>query len=370
MNNKNNSYIEMVKKIDETFPLISKFDYRNLSVEEMWNKVYALISEIGLLSKMDPVEIQHLESIIHDYQNRILDTVEFDKNNSKYTGYKQDNFLIGECVLRMKSDITSLMKQKNLISFVEVYDPNSPGYLYEMGSDDEIKKFIERDSIYKYVQEHMLFSKNDQQKLDVDGFLVLNDICNHFGLEPDLEFRIKFHKLFSYALEQSEDLTSLINEVVSYVEDNANKALDDRIKDRKSFQEESEKDLLRFLEGKSPSAINPHNDLIDVRGPIFPDNNRFNTTPQDISDETGKFGLKESVPGNDYMVDWARPVKPDTSLNNSPTGIAALQNNIIKNQELQRLIQENEAIIGQIRDLTTRMEENLDAIKGIYHGVK
>ena len=367
-----NNYIEVIKKMDETFPLISKFDYRNLSAEEMWNKVYALISEIGLLSKMDSVEIQNLESIIHDYQNRILDTVELDKNNSKYTGYKQDNFLIWDCVLRMKSNITSLMKQKNLISFVERYNPNSPGYLYEMGSDDEIKKFIEHDSIYKYVQGHMLFSKNDQQKCYVNGFLVLEIICNHFGLEPDLEFGLKFHKLFSSALEQSEDLTSLINEVVSYVENKANKALDDRIKDRKRFQEESEKKLFQFTENNSPSAINPHNDLIDDRGPIFPDNNRFNTTPQDISDETGKFGLKESVSGDDYPeVDWARPVMPDTSLNNSPTGIAALQENIIdKNEKLKKLINANEDILAQIRDLTQQMKENLDAIKGIYHGVK
>ena len=86
MNNKKLSYIEIIKKIDETFPVISEFDYRSLSIEDMWNRVYDLMSETGLLSKMDSSEIQQLKVKIQSYQKSILDQVELIERNPEYTG--------------------------------------------------------------------------------------------------------------------------------------------------------------------------------------------------------------------------------------------------------------------------------------------
>ena len=129
MNNEKLSYIEIVKKIDGTFPLISEFDYRNLSFEDMWNKVYALISEIGLLPKMDSSEIYRLKTKIQDYHNRILEQADMVAKNPELTGYTQDNYYIGECVLLMKSAITSLLQQKLMIFFEDIESLDEPNNL-------------------------------------------------------------------------------------------------------------------------------------------------------------------------------------------------------------------------------------------------
>ena len=192
-----------------------------------------------------------------------------------------------------------------------------------------------------------------------------------------------------------------IDEVTSYIEINAKKYLDKRIdyEQRKShfkanggsWNPSKKLTLDDLLSGEGFTSTSPEKnititdgDFIHARESVSPDKKRWDATPQAVSDEIQRRFEGHSVTTAspiepiasadgypDVMVDWARPVKPDTSLNNSPTGIAELQENIIdKNEKLKKLIKANEDILAQIRYLTQQMEENLDAIKGIYHGVK
>ena len=386
MNNEKLSYIEIVKKIDETFPLISEFDYRNLSFEDMWNKVYALISEIGLLPKMDSSEIYRLKTKIQDYHNRILEQADMVAKNPELTGYTQDNYYIGECVLLMKSAITSLLQQKLMIFFEDIEsldEPNNLGYCYEMGSIDEIRQFIDHDSIHKYVQDHLVFVKMDQQDYEINEYNVLDDICEHFGLEADLSFKNKFYNMFFVALYKSEistgnsfyddvekrfiretshdssrfnkELEALVKEVTYYIELNAKKCLVNRIvfEQRKSSIKSN-----KVLTQSVASEVGPKDDFINARESVLFDKTQEQFTEHGVTTVSPIETIASGDESPDIMVDYRNP---------SSKAIAELQENIIdKNEKLKELIKANEDILVSIKALTAQMEENLNTIKGIY----
>lgn len=369
MNNEKLSYIEIVKKIDETFPLISEFDYGILSLKDMWNNVYALISEIGLLPKMNSSEIHQLKTEIQDYHNRILKQADMaTRNPEDYIEYSKDNYYIGDCVLHMKKAITSLLKQKLMIFFEDIEsldDPNNLGYCYEMGSVDEIRQFIDYDSIHKYVQDHLVFVKMDQQDFKINDFIILDDICEHFGLEAELSFKVKFYMSFvalglgkskistgnsfyddvekGFIRETShdssqfnEELEALVKKVSDYIELNAKKCLDKRI----AF--ERIKNIIKsnnVLTQSVASEVGPKDDFINARESV-------------LFDE-----MQEQFTEHCVNIDRKSPSETN----------AVLQENIMaQNKKLEEIIQANEAILAQINALTQQMEENLETIKGIY----
>ena len=380
MNNKKLSYIDIIKKIDETFPVISEFDYRSLSIEDMWNKVYALISETGLLSKMDSSEIQKLKDDIQDYHISILHQANMATRNPEgYIGYSQNNYYIGECVLLMKKAIISLMEQKQMIFFEKIEnldDPNNLGYLNEMGSVDEIRQFIDHDSIHKYVQDHLVFVKMDQQDFKINKCNVLDDICKHFGLEADLSFKNKFYNMFFIALYESEistgnsfyddvekrfiretshdsfrfnkELEALVKEVTYYIELNAKKCLVNRIAfEQRKSRIKSNKVLTQSV----ASEVAPKDDFINARESVLFDKIQGQFTGHGVTTVSPIETIASGDESPDIMVDYRNP---------SSKAIAELQENIIdKNEELKKLIKANEDNLAQIKALTQQWKRIL-----------
>ena len=44
------TYFEIIKRVDRIFPSTVEFDYRDVTVEELWRKVYNLFGKLDILN--------------------------------------------------------------------------------------------------------------------------------------------------------------------------------------------------------------------------------------------------------------------------------------------------------------------------------
>lgn len=206
MNKKQLSYIEIIKKIDEVFPLVSKFDYTKISPEELWDKLYDALDEIGLIDRLDEGELDELRKHITFQQQYVYGrtyTVHSNVASSREHGFNQKNYFINNNVMQMREEVFELLEEKHMIRFVSPGIRHYQGedlieeYSDNMGSTDEVREYIEPESIEDYIKELFDFTKEDNDNFNVDVLLLYRTIMHHYGFNADvgdLDFSGKFEE--------------------------------------------------------------------------------------------------------------------------------------------------------------------------------
>lgn len=206
MNKKQLSYIEIIKKIDEVFPLVSKFDYTKISPEELWDKLYDALDEIGLIDRLDEGELDKLRTNITSPQGYVYGrtyTVHSNVASSREHGFNQKNYFINNYVMQMREEVFELLEEKHMIRFVRPGIRRYQGkdlieeYSDNMGSTDEVRKYIKPESIEDYIKELFDFTKEDNDNFNVDVLLLYRTIMHHYGFNADyrdLDFSGKFEE--------------------------------------------------------------------------------------------------------------------------------------------------------------------------------
>lgn len=206
MNKKQLSYIEIIKKIDEVFPLVSKFDYTKISPEELWDKLYDALDEIRLIDRLDEGELDELRKHITFQQQYVYGrtyTVHSNVASSREHGFNQKNYFINNNVMQMREEVFELLEEKHMIRFVRPGIRHYQGedlieeYSDNMGSTDEVREYIEPESIEDYIKELFDFTKEDNDNFNVDVLLLYRTIMHHYGFNADadeLDFSGKFEE--------------------------------------------------------------------------------------------------------------------------------------------------------------------------------
>ena len=206
MNKKQLSYIEIIKKVDEVFPLVSKFDYTKISPEELWDKLYDALDEIGLIDRLDEGELDELRKHITFQQGNVYGrtyTVHSNVASGREHGFNQKNYFINNKVMQMREDVFELLEEKHMIRFVRPGIRRYQGsnlieeYSDNMGSTDEVREYIKPEFIEDYVKELFDFTKEDNDNFNVDVLLLYRTIMHHYGFNADygdLDFSGKFEE--------------------------------------------------------------------------------------------------------------------------------------------------------------------------------
>jgi len=253
------TYIEIIKEIEEIFPPTSKFDYTELSPEELWNKVNTFFEKHGFKERIRPDELETLKNNIMMNQQILFGknhTVIFNIGSNNNHGFDRNNYFLSNKVLYMKDKIYELLAKKNYIDFINPkarkYSGESRIAKYEdrMGTDEEIEKLIEHDSIERYVKDLLYTTKEDNDNFHIDCYLIFRNIMHHFGFtDEDKEIESAFATMLERAL---------INASTFYGEQYSDGTFDGVEQNQKRFHEclqEVERFIVSYIETTAKRAL-------------------------------------------------------------------------------------------------------------------
>ena len=316
------TYIEIIKEIEEIFPPTSKFDYTELSPEELWNKVNTFFEKHGFKERIRPYELEPLKNDIMTNQQILFGkdhTVIFNIRPNNNHGFDRNNYFLSNKVLYMKDKIYELLAKKHYIDFINPKARNYSGesriakYEDRMGTDEEIEKLIEHDSIERYVKDLLYTTKEDNDNFNIDCYLIFRNIMHHFGFtDEDKEIESAFATMLERAL---------INASTFYGEQYSDGTFDGVEQNQKRFHDclqEVERFIVSYIETAAKRALQKRKE-------------------DEISKHKAQSEVKKPQP--EPKPEPNIPPQPQPTAAGQETTIEELMNPVALNEELMRVTQ-------------------------------
>ena len=197
------TYVELINRINRVFPSTVDCDYRDVQSEEIWRKVYNLLSKLDILSKFDDKELIKLREKVTEEQKknyRRKNIIEANRVGEYDYGYDQNNYIIKQSVLRMKEHVLNTIIDKARLRYDLIMDEYDQ-YNSNMGEVKEIEDLSNSVEIEDYITKLLTVSKEDNDYYRFEASLFTKNILLNYGFNP-----------------KSSELTYFINTITNKIE--------------------------------------------------------------------------------------------------------------------------------------------------------
>lgn len=299
------SYIKFISLLDEILPQTTELDYTKIPPKDLIDKIKNFINtyypnnnQSKLNKVLDDIEYNILNNLYNKKTHVFMNAT---RDNPEDYGFDQNNYYIKEQVLTMKRAIIRYIygPDELLLCWRKSTPPDYEeqksylAYDEKFGSVEEIREFIKRENIEKYITSTLTITKESEDGTPgiMDTYRVAGDILNHFGLVGGGSYSDEFKKVkkeienilyeamyksttykwdYKYKGQISSAhidmnqvqllLKEQINKITDIIENHTQKALKETIEFNKMIQDYREsKKKSRTIEAVNPNSIDINN---------------------------------------------------------------------------------------------------------------
>lgn len=162
------SYIEMIKKLNTSLPDTSVVDYRDISYDELWNRVYNFLLTNNLVNILAEDTIKKIKVVV-------FETNFVDLNKDKKIG--QNDYVVKNMLIFLR-----IMIIKYICLDLNVNCSCDEFYWNGFGNIEEIVEFISMNSIFNNVYQLIDFTSSDDNIYGFSPDLIINYLFLYYGI--------------------------------------------------------------------------------------------------------------------------------------------------------------------------------------------